>query len=146
MAEFEGRWKIVPASPQMATSSKERFLFAYARKWGDEAAEYRWRLRTAATFLGVPAVACLALALALPVSQATSLMLLGIFVVLGASWLTLSIVLGHRMNAAASAALGINVGWTAISSPPSQAEAYERWCQKNGITPYRASERFDSHQ
>ena len=136
----------MPASPQMATSGKEKFLFAYARKWGDEAAEYRWRLRTTSIILGLPAVACLALALALPVSQLTSLILLGFFVVLGASWLTLSIVLGRRMNAAASEALGINVGWTAISSPPSRAEAYERWCQNNGITPYGASERFSSHQ
>jgi hypothetical protein len=121
---------------------KTRFIEPYAQKWGDEAAEYRWRIRSNAILLGVPAFVLLWCALLLPVGVGVKVALLAVFFVLGASLFVSVLVFGRRMNRAASKTLGMTVGWKLDNSPPSKSPAYEEWCTKNGLTPYAASEHF----
>lgn len=127
----------------MAVSSgKERFIKPYAQKWGDEAAEYRWRMRIATALLGFPGLASIFLSLAIPGKSGIRLTLLGIGFLLGMALVVYVFVGGRRMNAAATRTLGIPIGWKVANSPPVKALAYEDWCRKNGLVPYGASKRF----
>jgi hypothetical protein len=45
----------------------------------------------------------------------------------------------QRMNLAASEALGVEVSWKPGHAPPRNPGAYEKWCEKNALTPYSAA-------
>jgi hypothetical protein len=113
-------------------------------KWGDEAAEYRLLMRRYALALGVPALLFLIVALVLPVKDSVRLGLLVVGVLCGMALLLAVLLLGRRMNRAASKTLGIRIGWKADDSPPARSPAYESWCETKGIKPYSASRRYSS--
>ena len=120
----------------------EDFVRSYARKWGDEAAAYRLQIRKWAMFVGGPAFIFLVLLAILPVGTAGQLALIAIFFVCEMVLLGAILVLGKRMNRAASEALGIPIGWKAVDSPPRRSPAYEHWCESKGLKPYSASKKY----
>jgi hypothetical protein len=120
---------------------KRQVMQTYAPKWGDEAAEDRWKM-TCIQMTGLP-LALLGGA-SLLVRGELGLDLLAAFVVVGAPLALMMFVLLRRMNMAASEALGVRVTGKADSAPPAKSPDYEAWCEKHGITPYAASAKFGS--
>jgi hypothetical protein len=128
-------------NPPSVMGGKEKYLAVTAPKWGDEAAEYGWKLfqwaKWAAPLFCFIATANImvregetAAGLGLAIATACLMTALGARV----------LVLQRKKFEAAGQTLGVPVNRR--SSPPSKAPAYLAWCRRNGITPYAASERF----
>jgi len=120
---------------------KAALMQQMAPKWGDEAAEYRWKMRRI-QLAGLPLAIVVVCALLLRSSTALAWALLGLFCVCAVPLAVLMLVYVRRMNRAASRTLGVKVNWKAEHSPPQKSPAYEEWCTKNGLTPYAASEHY----
>jgi hypothetical protein len=118
------------------------FVRSYAMKWGDEAAAYRLRMRKCTLFIGVPAIFLGLFAFILPIGVAVRLGLMAAFFVCGMALCGVILVLGKRMNRAASETLCIPIGWKAVDSPPVRSPAYEHWCESKGLRPYSASQKY----
>jgi len=112
-----------------------------APKWGDEAAEYRWKM-TRIQLAGLPLALIAGAAILLRSEQAVAWVLLAAFVILAVPLTVMGIIYLRRMNRAASKTLGVKVTWKADSSPPPKSPAYEKWCEQNGLVPYGASRAF----
>jgi len=116
-----------------------RFMALQAPKWGSEASRYMWKRQQDGRLVTI----CLALiALLAMVSNfhkpatigiAAGLAFVGLLAAVRAvSW-------WQRMNRAASSVLGVEVSWKPGHAPPRNPGAYEKWCEKNSLTPYSAA-------
>lgn len=121
-------------------TAKQRFMEATAPKWGDEAAEYRWKLRQLA-LSGVPAIIVFCCALLLHDREAVAFTLLAVGALLSIPQVVPMFVCQRRMYAAAARTLGVEVGRHGENAPPKGSPAYEEWCENNGLIPFSASDR-----
>jgi len=116
-----------------------------APKWGDEAAEYRWKM-TGIQLAGLPLALVVGAALLLRSEQGVAWVLFAVFVVVAVPLSVMGTIYLRRMNRTASKTLGVQVTWKADSSPPPKSPAYEDWCNKNGLVPYGASKVFSTRR
>lgn len=115
-----------------------RLMAIQSPKWGTEAARFRWKRQQDGRLLAV----CIAILYLVgvfgdvhkPVTIALLVGLAGLGVLIGlrtAKW-------WQRMNLAASKSLGVDISWKPGHAPPRKPQAYEKWCEKNRLTPYSA--------
>jgi hypothetical protein len=109
------------------SSRKQQLLEKTAPKWGDEAAEYRWKMMRI-QMTGLP-LALLGGA-SLVVQGELGWALLAVFVLVGAPLAVLIFVYLRRMNLAASETLGVRVTGRADSAPPNRRCRLRRMVRK----------------
>jgi hypothetical protein len=116
-----------------------RFMALQSPKWGAEASRCMWKRqqdgRLVTVCVGLIAIVAMVGNLHRPAT---------IGVVVGLAFFGLlagfrAVSWWQRMNLAASKALGVEVGWKPGHAPPRSPDAYEKWCEKNALTPYSAA-------
>jgi len=114
---------------------KYAFMRVNSPKMGDDAAEYYWKVvNLKALLIPYLFVGLLALVLNDPLIPFI------VMIVMGVPTIAAVLVYRRRGAAATARALGIKIGLS--SGPPRRDDEYRRWCDKVGLEPYSAPNRF----
>ena len=109
-------------------------------KWGAEAARFMWKRQQDGRLLGMCVGTICLLALQADTDRPA---IIGLLIGLGCLGVLTGIRAAQwwqRMNLAASKTLGIEISWKPGHAPPRKPRTYEKWCERNQLTPYSASE------
>ena len=121
-------------------SRKVKFLAFWSPRIGGEAASLRWRWANSLNLAQVLLLVSLPCTCVGGWAHVPILVPIGIAIYLGqGAILVLASLRLKASNAAASRALGFKIGIGAVPGPPRPKDAYERWCEKHGVTPYSAN-------
>ena len=116
-----------------------RFMALQSPKWGAEAARFMWKHQQDGRLLTVCVGALFLVCMFGDTRRPATIGLLIGLACLGLLVGLRAAMWWQRMNLAASKALGIEVSWKPGHAPPRKPQAYEKWCEKNRLTPYSAA-------
>lgn len=120
---------------------RRRYIAAMTAKWGEEAAVFKLKRMQNLRLLIVSVCVLFLVGAFGDLHRPAAKWIVAIAFVVAVFAVARTMMWWHKMNRAASEALGIAISWRWGSGPPRTPAAYERWCRNHGLTPYAASKR-----